>query len=372
MRTTPQRCGAISAAAVLLAAVASLSAACSKGEKAQRSAAPTASTGAAPAGPADLRRIGASIPEQITGRDADSLLGGERGLDHVGVAVRDLDAARRAYALLGFANPQAGRLPNGLENVNFYFGNATYLELLTAYDKAKAAGVARFLDAEGAGAMFFVLAVFSAEETSRFLAKRGLVTGSPIPGRIETPGTPGDGLPMWHTLFVSAPAFAANPFFFIAYDRAIRNVTLKGIKDDSLRRRAFAHPNKALGITSVWLAVRDLDEARRQYLELGLVASAPVQQAYLGAHGVEMRAGQGSLLLLSPDGPDTRLAQFLGRRAAALVGLAVQVESVAWTQGLLQRRLATTLPAYRGSAGPAVLVPPERAAGTFVEFFERD
>ena len=54
--------------------------------------------------------------------DPDTLLGGEVGIDHVGIAVRDLAAATRVYTeVLGFGLPQHGKLPTGIQNTNFFF-----------------------------------------------------------------------------------------------------------------------------------------------------------------------------------------------------------------------------------------------------------
>ena len=68
-----------------------------------------------------------------------SLFAGERGLDHVGIAVKDLTAARQTFnGALGFGGFEEGRLPNGIANLNYYFEDSTYLETLNAWSAGKA------------------------------------------------------------------------------------------------------------------------------------------------------------------------------------------------------------------------------------------
>src|SRR6202044_1867650 len=102
---------------------------------------------------ADLRGSdGSGSPPTGAGGATSDLLGGERGLDHVGVAVKDLDAATRAYHdVLGFDRPTEGKLPNGLRNVNYYFADSTYLETLTYWDRGKAEWLASFTDKHEGG-----------------------------------------------------------------------------------------------------------------------------------------------------------------------------------------------------------------------------
>jgi choline dehydrogenase-like flavoprotein/catechol 2,3-dioxygenase-like lactoylglutathione lyase family enzyme len=309
------------------------------------------------------------------GQSPGSLIGGERGLDHVGVAVRDLDGAAKVYQhALGFGNPQPGRLPNGLQNVNFYFGNNTYLELLTVYDRAKNRWVASFIDSFEKGAMFLVLSVASAAEATAFLKKRGHPVGKPAPGRIEGGGLGRGKKPMWHTLYFDKsplPGYSGI-VYFIAYDRELRDFVREKTKSEKIRRRSFSHPNTALGMRSTWMAVKDLKAARQAYESIGLPAVRDFEMDRLGARGVEITAGDGAILLLEAKAPDSRVTPFIRRRKGeGIIGVSIEVEDLATARALIQRGTKQKLPTYDGLYGQSILVPAEIAYDVWLELFQR-
>lgn len=315
---------------------------------------------------------GAARPEETAADEArrkNSLLGGERGLDHVGIAVAELDAARKAFLDLGFSNPQDGVLPNGIKNVNFYFQDGTYLELLTFYDRNKAPDIARFVERYQAGPMFAVLSVFSAEDTAAFLRQRGFSVSAPRPGRIDPAGAGGkeQKQPMWHTLMFERPALPGDPLFFIAYDRAVRAELFRKLEDESARR-AFAHANTVEGLRAIWIAVRDLEAARTAYLRAGLEAGEVFTLPQLSARGVELGAGQGSVLLLTPQEGRGPVAEFLARRGEGLLGLTLLVARLPRARTVIERGSQIKVMAYSGLFGPSLLLTPDRSAGAWLEF----
>lgn len=317
------------------------------------------------------RRIPDDVPEQITGRNPDSLLGGERGFDHVGVAVRDLQGASKAYRALGFGDPQPGTLPNGLKNVNFYFGDTTYLELVTYYDRNKNPWIAGFIDRYGKGAMFLVLCVYSHPETAAFLLRRRIEIGDPIAGSIEAPGLQRSDGPMWHTFFFKRSPLPGDNVYFIAYQRGLRNFILSRIKNERARRQAFSHPNTALGLRSAWMAVRNLEAARGAYASIGLQPGRRVAIPQLQADGMEIEAGQGSILLLQPTGKQGPVSGFLSRRTEGIVGVSIEVEDLAAARRLIENNTRQSLKEYRGFFGRSILVPPQLTCDVWLELFQR-
>lgn len=336
----------------------------------------------APAAPApDVKAAGPAsapaprprkYPEPITNRNPSSLLGGERGMDHVGIAVRDLEGARATFQnKLGFGGGQPGTLPNGLRNVNLYFGDTTYLELLTVTDERKNPWVAGFLQRHEKGAMFLVLCVFSYRETRAFLAGRGLSVGDPLPGRIEAAGLDKSGRPMWHTFFFKPSPLPGDPLYFIAYDRGIRSFILHKIKKPEVRRRAFSHPNTALGLKAAWVAVRDLVAAEGAYRSIGLPAGRRFELPALDATGLEVPAGEGAILLLQPRRRKSPLARFVSRRGEGIVGVSVEVERLETARALLAEKAGLKLSPDDGLFGRRVIVPAEAAHDVNVELFQR-
>ena len=100
-------------------------------------------------------------PLRIPAPKPGPLLGGELGLDHVAGAVRDLEVAQMTYRKLGFTSPSPGRLPNGIQNINYYFVDTTYLETMSAWDAKKAGWLASFTR-KHEGAYFLALCIRSA------------------------------------------------------------------------------------------------------------------------------------------------------------------------------------------------------------------
>ena len=68
------------------------------------------------------------------------------------------------------------------------------------------------------------------------------------------------------------------------------------------------HPNTAMGIHAVWFAVHDTEAQLRTLRDAGLEAGESREAKSLGAHGREVKAGQGVLLLLESSDKNTRTA----------------------------------------------------------------
>ena len=74
------------------------------------------------------------------------LAGSERGLDHVGIAVQDLAAARETFQQrLGFGILEDGKLPNGIQNTNYYFEDSPIWRLSMPWDPDKVRWLVEFL-----------------------------------------------------------------------------------------------------------------------------------------------------------------------------------------------------------------------------------
>ncbi len=297
---------------------------------------------------------------------ASTLLGGERGLDHVGVGVKNLEDAARDYQdVLGFGRPIEGKLPNGIRNMNYYFGNATYLETLNTWDRSKAKWLADFTD-KHEGGVFAVLSAFSQEDTKKFLAGKNIHVGDPISGTIQTgheDAMPGE---LWKTFYLDRGTLPGNPFFFIAYGREGRDEFLHKIEDPAIRAK-FRHKNTALGLHTVWIAVEDLAAATAAYEALGLSRGRAFDDPALGAKCQAIVAGIGEIWLMAPSSPGSKVAEFLRERgAASILGVTIEVGSVGQAAKVIGPRL--DVPTYDGALGQAIRVGPEVAHGIWIEF----
>jgi catechol 2,3-dioxygenase-like lactoylglutathione lyase family enzyme len=303
---------------------------------------------------------------------AGSLLGGERGLDHVGVAVKDLDAATHVYHdVLGFSRPVEGRLPNGLRNVNYYFSDATYLETLVYWDRAKAKWLADFTDAHS-GALFAVLSAYSPEATTAFLSARGIQIGAPISGTIQTAGEDG-AVPQekWKTFFLPRGLLPGDPLYFISYKRDERDAFLRQL-DDPKARRQFLHKNTALGVRAVWFAVPDLAAASRAYDSIGLSRKRDFEDPALSASGRVFGAGEGELWLLAPKAPDGKTAVFLAERGGpGIMGVTLAAGSVEVAAKVIGEGTGAPMTTYAGQLGTSIRLGPELTLGVWLELSQQ-
>ncbi len=105
-------------------------------------------------------------------------------LDHVLVAVRDLEAATESYtALLGRSPSWRGTHPDaGSANTLFRLDNV-YLELITPRGEGDTGRwLERHLDTRGEGTLGMAFGTDDAEDCAAWLRERGLPAGDPTPG----------------------------------------------------------------------------------------------------------------------------------------------------------------------------------------------
>ncbi|MBS2025729.1 MAG: VOC family protein [Deltaproteobacteria bacterium] len=304
----------------------------------------------------------------------DPLFMGELGLDHVGIAVKRLAAARSTFHEdLGFGALEDGKLPNGIQNTNYYFEDGTYLETLDAWDSNKQPALAAFTQ-EHEGGYFAVLSIASAAATKAAIEARGVKMGTPIEGTIQTKATlatPG-AAPRWQTLFFADHPWPESPLYFIEYAQPARGDMLKKLEAARSSGRIYHHPNSAVGIKAVWLAVPALDAAVSELERAGFSLGAAVSDPRLQAHGRLVGAGQGKLLLLTPDAQTGPVADELRARPQTHVfGLSIETRRVDHCAKFAQRAVGHPVPITQGLFGDSVLVPPQTAHGAWLELFQR-
>lgn len=352
---------------VLAAAAAPLAPGCSKKSEPVVAA----------AAPADAA-VAAEEHQTLVRHELGTLFGGELGLDHVGIAVRDLDVAKRIYTeTLGFGAPQPGTMPNGLKNVTLYFADNGYLELLTtirpldvARGEEQAGWLAAFLE-KTEGANFVLLSTWDLEETREFLKVRGAQLTESAGGRIEAAGVKPGTEPLWHTAFFKPPSpLPGGRVGFIAYRRDKREHSLEQMVK-TLKVKKGPHPNTARLMRAVWMVVNDLEVARKAYQDVGFEAQRQFEDPRLGAKGLELAAGKGSVLLLQPTDPKGPAAAFLARRGESICGVSIEVMALAKASAYIQPKTGRSFPQYAGLYGKSFLLPPELTFDVWMEMFEQ-
>jgi catechol 2,3-dioxygenase-like lactoylglutathione lyase family enzyme len=257
------------------------------------------------------------------------------GLDHIPVAVRDLETAGADYRALGFTLKPGRPHADGIRNLHAKFRDGTEIELITA-PAATDAATRRYLAFLEAGDGPAYLG-FYVPELGAFAA------------RLRAAGESYDDDP---AIIRPAQSDAAHYLFF-----GHRNAS------PTDRPEHFQHENGADGLIGVWLATDRRDYAER----IIVLGGARFEPAWVRApdrvraRRARLPAGEVTLL------PASR-QQSPGREVVGAVLRAPRLEQVV---AALRRHGAPVPPIVASSEGRSLFVPPARAHGLWLEFRER-
>jgi catechol 2,3-dioxygenase-like lactoylglutathione lyase family enzyme len=325
----------------------------------------------------------ATVPlsAQTTSAPAQTLLGQGWGVDHVGVGVRDLAQAQHDYEQLGFKVGKGGHFPGDVSNSIVSFQKNSHLELLsvsesTSITKGLASMIADFLK-KHEGAIFLGIEVSSAKATTDYLKARNFDATGPDPGSYLKEGETTLLPPMWYSVAPNDEPAAGKkgiilPIFFIEYVSAERRE----------KRRAAGemdHPNTAMGIHSVWFAAHDAEAELRTLRDAGLESGEAREAKFLGAHGREVKAGQGVLVLLESSDKNGALRKYLSDHTnwidgwphdEGIIGLSIEVADLGKARQLAESGTGRKLETYKGFYGTSFLLPLEVTHGVWMEMFQ--
>ncbi len=275
------------------------------------------------------------------------------GIDHVLVAVRDLDKAADDWRRLGFAvTPRGGHPEWGTANHCVMF-EGDYVELIGAVGPgAKAEALRAILNDRGEGVAGLALASRDGAAACSDLRKAGVGCGEPqsLSRRLEAPE--GTVTPMFSVFDLPEGTVPGAT-----------TIVCQHVTPELLRRKEWLeHPNGALAITSLTIAVDD-PEAHRAGLEKVFGPGC----AAVTDNTVAVHTGHGMLLLVRPDEvtqlhPDEALEEL--STVPAVVALTVAV----YDADKAARHLAEQgVPFGRDNDG-TIRIGPEHAGGVFLEF----
>ncbi len=294
-----------------------------------------------------------------------SLLQDGRGIDHLIVAVRNLPSSTDDYSKrLGFTIIPGGRHPTGTENTIAGFEDQTYLELLSQYDPSQDESLCSFLEKhEGVAAVGLQTA--SAEQSARFLRSRGLEpkTGE---GSIKLEGMEGPPPVFWRWVDINDGTALGNSIFLIEYTPARMEYREKHPEQYG----QTSHQNTGKNLSKVWIAVRGLEEAAKRYQHIGLTRKLTLDLPWLNAKGLELQAGNGSILLLAPTGDKGETVRFLAQRGEGVIGASIEVASLATCERSLKQSKIDTQ-TQTGPDQTSLMVHAHGTHGLFLEFFQK-
>lgn len=223
-----------------------------------------------------------------------------RRLDHIVIAVRDLDDAIARYRSLGFeARPGGRHTGRGTHNAIVRFG-LDYLELMSVYDEAevRASGRGHLLEflATREGPAGYALATDDiGAEAERLRAAGMAITG---PFAMERLRPDGSRL-SWRLVVPGDESFKRPWPFFIQWDQPDA--------ERLARDGATVHPNGARGVRSITVGVRDLPEARDLYARVLGLTPAGEDSFHAGPTRVELvRAADDGPVAIALDAAESK------------------------------------------------------------------
>lgn len=286
-------------------------------------------------------------------------------IDHIMICVRDLGAAMQTYTeTLGFHVYPGGDHPGrGTHNAIGSF-DVEYLELMGVRDRAELERdpSSRLLDflAKGEGLRFFILASDDLDQDVAAMRTRGIAVDDIREGSRETP----EGTTLrWRFATLGSqnlPNGQAGSLPFLLIQHLTPNAS-----------RQSPHPNGALGINRLAVAVPDLVLATGRYEQaLGLTASPPGNEPLLGAKVTSFPIGQMAVVLAEPISPGpTREA--LDHRGPGPFIVAFRTASLADTERwMLSHHVNIAAVGTRADGRKALVTRPEPAHGVWMGWVE--
>ncbi|MGH8237514.1 MAG: VOC family protein [Steroidobacteraceae bacterium] len=279
-------------------------------------------------------------------------------LDHVMIAVRDMDDAIGRYQALGFNVRRGGRHPGrGTENAVMRF-DWEYFELIAVHDPAERA----LLGEEGAGLTTFlrkctggpVDPVFSTTALETLL-DRFTHAGVPVTGPVRLQRVRPDGIVVANRCFQPGGRMSTRQLYpgFIQWD----------VQDPERLSGEWAgsHELGAREVAGLAMVVTDLGRARAAYVGvLGLAEESEDEVPALGARRVRCRSGRFVIDLLMPTAPGP-VASELQEIGEGPFELRLRVTDLAHARQRLAKAGASLQPAP-GVAG-GYLVSPQHTLG---------
>jgi hypothetical protein len=218
------------------------------------------------------------------------------------------------------------------------------------------------------GAMFLGIDVSSAKAAADYLRAHNFDVKGPDPGSIMKEGETTPPPPMWYDVsFADKPAADKEgftlPIFLVEY-------LTSSWKDKARAEGRMDHPNTAIGIHAVWFAVHNTEAQLGTLRDAGFAAGVSREVKFLSAHGREVKAGGGALLLLEPDDKKSLLTKYLSDHDEGVIGLSIAVGDLGKARQLAESGTGRKLETYKGFYGTSFLLPPEVTHGVWLEMFQ--
>ena len=210
------------------------------------------------------------------------------GIDHLVIAVEDLDAARKSYTALGFTVMEGGRHTGiGTYNALIAFEDGAYLELIAFYEPRPDHRWFAPLQ-KGQGLVDFCLQTDDLPGDTLALRRAGVDVGEPEKRNRVRP----DGVDVRWVFSLARGAHRGVAPFIIADETG---------RDERVPRQR-THANGVTGVGTLTVAVEDIAPVRGWYAAVLGARGEEVARADLAAAGTRFRVGPHTLDFLAPAG----------------------------------------------------------------------
>lgn len=287
-------------------------------------------------------------------------------IDHVVIAVRDLEGAIRQYQALGFAVSPGGRhTGRGTYNAIIRFG-LDYLELISIYDENElgarglnGVSLAEFLRQQEGGLVGYALATADIEEDAGRFERTGLEAEGPFAMQRLRP----DGRQLSWRLLVPGGTSWRQPWPFLIHWDAPDAERLSW-------EQPGVHPNGASGVAGIAIAVRDLERGIDLYQrQLGLTLDGQDEASHLVARRAGFHVGAFDIDLYAPTG-DGPVRQVLDSVGEGPIELTLTSKSLDQTKQFLSQHGISIDPVQEPAGG--LMLPTSQALGARIVFRERN
>jgi len=225
-----------------------------------------------------------------------------KGIDHIVIAVNDLDTAVASYSQLGFTVVRGGRHAGlGTHNALIAFADGAYFELIAFIPPLPPSRHWWYSAlAQGGGLVDFCAQSDNLEGDAAAFRKAGAAIGAPFAMERVRP----DGYTVcWVLATTEGASRGVVPFF-------IRDTTPR----DKRVPRDRTHSNGVVGVRSLALAVSDPPAIAEIYARALAMPGSPIEREDLGASGIRCMIGPHELQFLGPKGQADSIADRLRMR----------------------------------------------------------
>lgn len=234
------------------------------------------------------------------------------GIDHIVIAVRDLEAALRSYEQLGFTVVPGGRHPVGTHNVLISFADGSYIEIIAFYRDNPDHRWWKPLQIEEGLVDFCMQTDDLAGDTGK-LRGAGVAIDAPVPWSRARP----DGYQLKWVLSLAREGHRGVAPFLIQ-DETPRSERVP---------QRFDHKNGAAGIGTVTVAADDLPAVTGWYESVLGYNGEPVKRADLKAEGVRFRIGAHIFEFVKPVTEKSPLTDWMKARGPSPFSATLQTTS---------------------------------------------